>query len=66
VRRRLRHIEAAVRSSGCSECRDTPPAIHAVYSGDYQPEPEYCPECGRSLSIIIRVEDEGEGAGADA
>jgi hypothetical protein len=64
IKDRIRRLEGR-GSAACPECRNTRPAINAVYPEDQEPSPEYCPRCGRSLTIVIRVlyEDlEGEGA----
>jgi hypothetical protein len=63
TKNRLRRLEDLTRGS-CSECRNAPPVIHAVYPDEEEPEPESCPGCGRSLGVVIRVVYEdvrGEG-----
>ncbi len=38
--------------------------LTGTWPGEEEPEPEYCPRCGRSLSVVIRVVYEvvrGEG-----
>jgi hypothetical protein len=57
VQRRLRHIESAVRSSGCSECKDVPLRTYSYCpdEGEEKPEPEHCPSCGRWLGVILKL-----------
>lgn len=52
IKDRIRRLEG---KGGCSECRNTPPKIDVVYPDEDEPESEYCPRCGRSLGVIIRV-----------
>ena len=66
IKDRLRRLERRRRENAksCQECRDKPPAIHAFYPGEEEPKPEFCPGCGRSLGVTIRVVYEdvrGEG-----
>jgi rubrerythrin len=54
IKDRLRRLERE-NAKNCQECGDMPPAIHAVYPGEEEPPPEYCPGCGWSLGVVIRV-----------
>jgi hypothetical protein len=61
IKDRMRRLEG---KAGCPECGNVSPAIHAVYPGEEEPEPEYCPRCDRSLTVLMRVVYEdvrGEG-----
>ncbi len=55
IKDRIRRLEDGQR---CPECTES---VRAVYPGDPDPEPKYCPGCGRSVGVVIRVEYEGEG-----
>ena len=57
---RIRRLEGR-DGPGCQECRNKPVAIQAYYpdEGEHAPERECCPECGRSLGIILRVTYDG-------
>ena len=63
IRRPERH---AARGGRCSECGlppDGPGRI--VYDHIPEGEPEFCPECGRSLWCVVKVVyDDEEGGGA--
>jgi hypothetical protein len=65
IKDRIRRLEDR---GGCPECATGPEVAHVVYpeQGDHTPGAECCPECGRRLGFVIRVEYEGEGARADA
>jgi MinD superfamily P-loop ATPase len=54
IKDRMRRLEKENERS-CQECRETPQAIHVVYPGEQEPDPEYCPGCGRPLGVVIRV-----------
>jgi hypothetical protein len=62
IKGRIARLEAENVKS-CQECRDMPPAIHAVYPGEKEPDAEHCPGCGRSLGVTIRVVYEDLGGG---
>ncbi len=63
IKGRLRRAEVSARGPYCPECRLEPSRTHVFYPGEGEkaPEPERCPNCGRSLGVVIRVEYEGEG-----
>jgi hypothetical protein len=62
---RLRHLEE--RGGLCPECVRKPAALLAYYPehGESAPQVPTCPECGRSLAVVLRVvyDDEDEGGG---
>ncbi len=61
IKDRLRRLETG--NGSCSECGNAPPAIHAFYPDEEEPEPDSfaCPKCGRALGVVVRVVYEGEG-----
>jgi len=52
IKDRIRRLEG---KEGCPECSNALPTIHSVYPGEEEPDPEYCPRCGRSLRVLMRV-----------
>jgi MinD superfamily P-loop ATPase len=68
IKDRIRRLETE-NAKHCQECRDIPPPrIHVVYPGEVEPDPEYCPGCGRSLGVVIRVvyeDSKGRGIAID-
>ena len=58
---RIRRIERHIRPKHCPECgqpwgKGNMPRIevHLRTYGDPEPEPEYCPRCGRRLDIVLQ------------
>ncbi len=64
---RLRRLEASARNAGCPECKLRPdrPGYVVYHEGEGRPEKadERCPNCGRHLWFVIRVEYEPEEGG---
>ena len=68
LRARLERARASFGAGDgrCPECRLEPSRTHVFYPGEGEeaPEPTRCPNCGRLLGVVLRVEYEGgEGGG---
>ncbi len=54
IKDRLRRLETG--AGGCQECRRRPTKTYAIQPGEDDraiPEPEYCPECGSDIKLVV-------------